>query len=251
MSEETLEDMLNNAEPPAPEVEEPVAEAEAGEAAPEPEAKEPETPQEAETPEAKQDGEGPEAWTKAAVLDERRKRQELERKLAELEAAKAEDKPQRPDVFADPDGAFGHVEQTLRQEMARQIHSTRLELSQEMMRTVYQDYDELESEFVDMAKDNPVLLQDLQQSANPAKFAYETAKKAREAAELKDVDKMRAKIEAELRAELEAQIKAESEQSQAKTAQKREALTPSLAATQSKGGIDDAVDESLEAIIGR
>lgn len=251
MSEQSLDDLLNDVPEPeaqAPETPEPQ---ETGEATPEAETKTDEsadeTPQEAETPEAKQE-EG-ESWTKAAVIDERRKRQELERKLAELEASKAENKPERPDVFADPDGAFSHVEQSLKNEMAMAIHSTRLELSQEMMRTVFPDYDELESEFVDMAKDNPVLLQELQNSTMPARFAYDTAKKAREAAELKNVDKMRAKMEAEIRAEIEAQIKQEAEQTQAKSAEKQKALTPSLAATQSKGSIDDSVDESLESIL--
>lgn len=260
MSEEqSLDDLLNDVEPQAVE-----AAAEAGEAAPEPEAEpaveakadETEKPtEEAETPEAKQEeapkSDDSESWTKAAVLDERRKRQELERKIAEYEAASAkQDGPKRPDVFEDQEGAFGHVEQTLQQQIQSTAHNIRLELSQDMMRMVKPDYDEVESEFIDLAKENPALIKELQESSNPARFAYDTAIKAREAAELKNVDEYKAKIKAELRAELEAELKAQMEQSEAKQAQKNQALTPSLAAAQSKGGVDEFRDESLESIFG-
>lgn len=248
---ESLDDLLNGDEA---QVTEPEAEGEQEQAEAEPEqseeAEQPETDKadEAEdsTPESKEKDKA-EEWTKAAVLDERRKRQELERKLAEFEKSK-EEKPARPDLFADPDGALGHIEKSLREEMQQNLSNTRLEISQELMRTVHEDYDELETEFVDMAKDNPVLLKELNESSNPARFAYETAKKAREAAELKDVDKIRARIEAEIRAEIEQKLKQELEQTEAKEKGKQEALTPSLAATQSKGGVDDHEDDSLSAL---
>jgi len=249
MSEEqqSLDDLLNDVEP-APEVSEPET-AEAGEAATEPEVSEPEAKEEAETPEAKQEeaqSDASEDWTKAAVLDERRKRQEYERKVQELEAKMAEqDAPKRPDVFEDQEGAFSHLQQTFEQ----RLHESRLELSQEMMRMQHEDYDALESEFIEMAKDNPALIQELQGERNPAKFAYETALKAREAAELKNVDEYKAKLKAEMRAEIEAELKQQQEQAQASQAKKQEALAPSLAASQSKGGVDTYEDVSLEAIL--
>ena len=194
---------------------------------------------EAETTAAKESEE--ESWTKAAVLDERRKRQELERKLAEYEKAK----PERPDVFEDQDGAFGHVKDELRSE----IGNIKLELSQDMMRSIHEDYDELESEFIELAKDNAALLTELNQAKNPARFAYETAQKARQAAELKDVEGMRAKIEAEMRAEIEAKLKAEAEESAKKKSGKDQALSPSLAASTSTGGVDNFEDDSLDVIL--
>jgi len=190
----------------------------------------------------------PQEWTKAAVIDERRKRQEIERRNADLQKrldALENGTGKRPDVFDDQEGAFSH----LKQEMASELHATRLEMSQELMREKYENYDELEAEFIDMAKDNPVLLKELNESRNPAKFAAETALKARQVAELKDVDKLRADIEAKVRKEIEEKLKAEQADAEAKDAKKREALMPSLAASQSKSGIDDAEDESLEAIL--
>ena len=240
-----LEDLLNDVEE-TEEVEaeaQPEAEATAkaeAETESETEKVETEKSEEVETTAAKE-SEEEESWTKAAVLDERRKRQELERKLAEYEKAK----PERPDVFEDQDGAFGHVKDELRSE----IGNIKLELSQDMMRSIHEDYDELESEFIELAKDNAALLTELNQAKNPARFAYETAKKARQAAELKDVEGMRAKIEAEMRAEIEAKLKAEAEESAKKKSGKDQALSPSLAASTSTGGVDNFEDDSLEAIL--
>ena len=258
-AEQSLDDLLAGTEPEEvgatgeqeeaePEAEQ--AEPETDKADPESEEAEPDKAEKAEDSTPESDDKEPENWTKAAVLDERRKRQELERKLAEFEKSN-EDKPDRPDLFADPDGALEHVRAELREELQSTISNTRLEISQELMRDRHDDYDELETEFVDMAKDNPVLLKELNASPNPARYAYETARKAREAAELKDVDKMRAKMESEIRAEIEAKLKAEMEESSQKASKKREAVAPSLAASQSKGGVDDHQDDSLDAILSR
>lgn len=239
----TLDDVLSG------KAEEPVTQ-DAGVSEPEPKAEaqpEPDVTNEAPTPDAnKEPAEPKEEWTKAAVLDERRKRQALERDLAAMRKA-AEQQPKRPDVFEDPDGAFRHE----REQFAQQIHATRLELTQELMRDAHTDYDELESEFIDLAKANPFLLQQLQQARNPARFAYETAKKARDAAALQDVGKLRADIEAKIRAELEEKLRKEVEESLKRDGKKREALAPSLAAAQSKGAMNEAPDESLDSILKR
>lgn len=186
-----------------------------------------------------------EEWTKKAVLDERRKRQELERKLEELQKQQ-QPADKRPDLFADPEGALSHLETRLRQESA----AARIELSQELMRSLHDDYDELEAEFHDLAKDNPVLLKQLAQATNPARFAYETAHKARQAAALNDVDKVRAELEAKHLAEIEARVRKEYEEKYGKEAVKRAAASaPSLAATTGKSSINDQPEESLDNIL--
>lgn len=244
---ETLEDVLSKKAP------EPVAKVEqdTGAKAPEPEVKaetpEPVAKEEAPPPDAsKEKSEPKEEWTKAAVIDERRKRQALERELAELRKQQ-EAQPKRPDLFEDPEGALRHE----REQLSQQIHATRLELTQELMRDAHPDYDELESEFIELARENPFLIQQLQQAKNPARFAYETAKKARDAAALKDVDKLKADLEAKLRAELEEKIRKDLEESLKRDGKKREALTPSLAAAQSKGAMNEPIDESLDSILKR
>lgn len=241
---QTLEDVLSGNEPEAAPQEQP---GETQTDAPNAEAPKEQTKAEAQPPSAETGEQKPkeEEWTKKAVLDERRKRQELERKLADLE--KAQQQPaQRPDLFADPEGALGHTEAKLRQE----LYAARIEMSQELMRSQHADYDELEAEFSELAKDNPVLLKQLAQAANPARFAYETARKAREAEALNDVDKVRAELEAKHLADIEARVRKEYEEKYGKEAVKRAAASaPSLAATTGKSSINDQPNESLDNIL--
>ena len=189
------------------------------------------------TPESKaeqktEDEEGPESWTKAAVLDERRKRQALEAELEKLR--QGEQKPadeDKADWYADPEKAA----QAMQQQLSQQAFNTKLELSQDMMRGQFEDYDDLETEFVDLAKQDPRLIQEMQQAPNPARFAYETAKKAREYTAMKDVDSYKAKLKQELEAELRKELEAEQQQKAEKQQRKRDAIDPSLASSASNG----------------
>lgn len=250
MSDQSLDDVLSGVEPtfndvpadptPTAEVDPPAAEVEPTAEpiidAPAASTKEPD---------------GPETWTKAAVLDERRKRQALERQLEEMNARlsqSAQPAQQEIDPFEDPKSYFGQLEQKLKGE----TYKARVELSQDMMRSLKPDYDELESEFVDIAKENPSLWQQLQVSPNPAKFAYETAEKARKLKSLQNVDQLEAKIRAELeqkiRAELQGEIAVTTER-----ADKIAQIKPSLASARSSNGTGDAddYDRSLQDLFGR
>lgn len=202
-------------------------------------------------PDAKKvEAEPKEDWTKAAVLDERRKRQELERKLAELEGKKAPaaDQPKRPDLFEDPEGALNGVKTEIRME----LFAARIEQSQELMRSLHTDYDELETEFYDLAKDNPILLKGIAEAKNPAKYAYDMAQKARQFTAISDTDKYRAEIEAKHLADIEARVRREFEERYGKEQKKREATgEPSLAATTAKGSTSAVPDESLDSILKR
>lgn len=237
MAEQSLEDILAGNEPTVEpeEVVEAEAEAEAATTAVESEEKE----QEPEA-EAVKEPEEKEPWTKAAYMSEKKKRQELERKLAEVEQ-----KP-LPDAIDDPEG-FSNA---LRSELATTAFSIKTELSQDLMRELHDDYDEKEAVFMELAQDNPSLVQELREASNPARFAYETAKKHEELQQLKDVDSYKAKLRKELEAELRKEIMGEKEAKDAKEAEKASALKPSLvdAGESSK---DSEIQESLEDIIGR
>jgi hypothetical protein len=249
MADLTLDDVFaGKAYEDEPATEQPVAEPTA-----EPEAKaEPEQGAKAQAePEAKAPTAGADddnkEWTKAMALDERRKRQELERKLKEYESLSAKKAEPKIDLFENPDGAMESVLNKARHE----VTMAKLEMSQELMKSLHDDYEELEMEFIDLAGSNPAVLADFQKAANPARFAYETAKKAREAEQLKDVDsykdKLRAEVEAEIRAKLEAEMTAKSDSD----AKRDKALTPSLAKARSAGGLDDHVAPSLDDILKR
>lgn len=244
MSETSLEDMLSDKEldpvepepkttgdDPEPEPKEP-ADPEPKDPADPAEPKEPDDPSEPPSPKASETTEETEEpWTKKAVLDERRKRQELEQRLREIESKK-EPEP-APDWWADPEKAAQHQSQ----QIEARLYQQKVELSQDFMRSQHEDYDDMEARFMEMAQENPALRTELQKSANPARFAYETAKKAAEYDAMKDVDSYKAKLEAEVRKDVEAKVRKELEAEQEKKAKKETAIDPSLASTSSKGGL--------------
>lgn len=120
-----------------------------------------------------------ESWTKTAVIAERRKRQELEKKVLEFESkfeqlqAKQvqKEKVVRPDPIDDPVGASSYD----KQELENSFYNTRVSLSQSVMRSLHKDYDEMEKEFVKLAENDPHLSQQIRKAPNPAEFAYKTA----------------------------------------------------------------------------
>jgi len=242
MSETSLEDMLSDKEldpvepepkttgdDPEPEPKDP-ADPEPKDPADPAEPKDPDDPSEPPSPKASETTED-EPWTKKAVLDERRKRQELEQRLKDLESKK-EPEP-APDWWADPEKAAQHQSQ----QIEARLYQQKVELSQDFMRSQHEDYDDMEARFMEMAQENPALRTELQKSANPARFAYETARKAAEYEAIKDVDSYKAKMEAEVRKDVEAKLRKEIEAEQEKKAKKEAAIDPSLASTSSKGGL--------------
>ena len=112
-----------------------------------------------------------ESWTKTAVLDERRKRQELEAKLAKYEEQQVE-KVKRPDVLEDQEGAFSHTESAFDDKLFQE----RINLTKELMMEMKPDYIEMANVFLEMAKENPNLEREIRASSNPAKYAYNKAK---------------------------------------------------------------------------
>jgi hypothetical protein len=244
----SLDDVLSGDEP-AVEVPTGEPEAQTEEAAPEaaPEV-EPEVEAKAEseqdsTPESEIEQE----WTKTMALDERRKRQEIERKLEEIQAQKeAEAKVETPDVFENQDAFVEHM----RNEMKAEAAKIRIETSQEIMRSLHSDYDAKEEAFINMAKENPLLVQEMNQSSNPAKFAYDTVVKAEKLAMLNNVDELEARIRSELEEKIRAEIQGESQQKAENLEKKQKSIPPSLTNTSGKSGFDSDVDETLDDILG-
>ena len=239
MSETSLEDLLSDKEldpvepepkttgdDPEPEPKEP-ADPEPKDPAEPAEPKEPNDPSEPPSPKASETDEEP--WTKKAVLDERRKRQELEARLKELESKKPPE--EEADWYSKPEEAA----QRQQAQFSQALWNQRVELSQDMMRERHEDYDDMEARFVQMAQENPTLRAEFQKAPNPARFAYDTAKKAAEYEAMKDVDGYKAKLEAEMRKELEEKVRAEYEAKAKKQAEKEAAIEPSLASAGNGG----------------
>lgn len=151
-----------------------------------------------------------------ALEEERRKRQEYERRIKELETTPKAPEQEQPQFWENP-------EQYLSQ-LGTQI---RIETSQATMRAIHQDYDEMESLFVEKAKAMPYLVAQLQSHPNPALFAYQTAKQLKEMDEIREAGGVEA-LRKRIAEETEAKVRKDYE---AKLAPATPAIpTPSLAA---------------------
>lgn len=150
---------------------------------------------------AKPEGQEPGHIPREALLDERRKRQELEKKLNELEARLNKPQPpqqeqHQPDWYTDPEGR----EAMLLRRFEQQQFETRIVLSEQMMAEKYSDYEEKRDVFAEAAAKSPALAQQLVQAPNPAKFAYDMGRKIAMQREIgDDPESYKAKLEADFR----------------------------------------------------
>jgi hypothetical protein len=125
----------------------------------------------------------------AALIGERRRRQEAEQRIAEYEARFAQmqqsppvqQAPQgAPDMFEDPEGYTRYVAaqaaEVARQEAYGQFQYQRIDTAARQFAPTVPDYAEKVQVFQQMAQSNPALLQELFRANNPAEYAYNTAK---------------------------------------------------------------------------
>lgn len=123
-----------------------------------------------------------------AVADERRKRQELEKRLAEFEQRFAQlsqpqqPAPEPPSWDLEPAQAAKYQEQ----KYAHKLWETTVMLSEEVMRSQYPDYDEVSAVFAEAAQRDPSLMNRLYAAPNPARLAYQEGKILRLVAEIGD-----------------------------------------------------------------
>lgn len=194
----------------------------------EPKAAEPaESPKE--PPAAPEPSEVQKAWEREkaallkAALDERKKRQELERQLAQpMKPAQ----PQEPakTFWEDPEGHLNAI----KEQSSQVALQTKIETAEMIARSRYQDFDQEVAVFKEMALSVPGLAQQCFSSPDPAEFAYRTGKFHRELKEAGGLDQLRTKIEAETRATVEKEFKAKEEARLAEMARQRAALPGSL-----------------------
>lgn len=154
----------------------------------------------------------------AALQSERQKRQQLERELESFKTQKApQETPEEVDAkfFENP---VALVDQ--------RVKMATLNMSEQVARVAHPDYDEKLNIFADLAKENPVFVQQMMQHPHPAEFAYQSAVKHLEFQKMQNPDQYKA----EIKAEVEKQLRAEYEQ-KFKSAN----LPPDLAAARSAG----------------
>ena len=74
------------------------------------------------------------------------------------------------------------------------------------MMEFHDDYESQEAKFIELATENPTLRDMANKSSNPAKFAYDQAKKHQEFSKVQNIDTYKAELRAELKAEIEAEM---------------------------------------------
>lgn len=134
----------------------------------------------------------------ASLQDERRKRQELERRLAAMEQQR-EPEPV-PDIIEEPEAFVAHQDQKRQQERLQD----RVAISEEIVRTSVgeEEYAKAEAAFTDEMANNPSLAAEAMRAQNPAMFMYKTGKAVLDRQEIGDPKEYAAK---QVAAALEAQ----------------------------------------------
>ena len=107
----------------------------------------------------------------AAIIDERRKRQALERQVQELQAGK-----QKPDFWENPEAAL----EARVNEVVNPLQSQNLQLQVDIARLKYTDFDEVMMGFLEAAQKDPVLKAQADNSPDPLNFIYREGKRLKE-----------------------------------------------------------------------
>lgn len=148
----------------------------------------------------------------AAVVAERRRRQEAEDKVRQMEAQWQQQNQQQPgsesppDFWENPEGVLQGMEQRFQKMLhERDVRQQNLRIADSAYRARqrHNDFDAKLETFRDMAAKNPMLEQQMQGQHDPAEFVYQMAQQAQEVNELGGLDTYRQATEAKLRAELE------------------------------------------------
>lgn len=189
----------------------------------------------------------------AALLGERRRRQEAEQRLAELEARINQPQPQPtpvPDQWEDPEGyakwmqseAVKQAVEAARHEAFEAFQTQRIAMSSEQFAKTVPDYAEKVQVFEQMMTVNPQLLQELYRAPNPAEYAYNTAKTQIEINQYGGLEGL-------IAARVQEALKAQAPQPETTPAPP---IPESLAAEQSaRGAPTQGGPPSLEEILGR
>lgn len=153
-----------------------------------------------------------------AMIEERRKRQELERVLA---AKQEEEKPFLGDEY---EARFNETEAKFNERLVNQ----KWEISETFAREKHADYDEKYEVFKGMVQENPALYHQMIQQAHPAEFLYKSATNQLKLKEMANPEEYEKKLRDKIRAEIEAEKQTE--------AAKRDSLPGTLATTRGVAG---------------
>jgi len=139
----------------------------------------------------------------AAIIAERRKRQEAEQRYAEL-LAKQQTPVAKPSVFENEDAAISARVNEGNQPIREAIYK----LSVKTARAIYKDFSEAEAAFLEAMDRDPRLIEGLRASDDPGEYIYSMGIHVRELADVGgDLMKYRDKVTAASQAKLDEQSK--------------------------------------------
>lgn len=147
----------------------------------------------------------------AALKDERTKRQQAEQeRQAALERLQQYEayfqQQQQPEEDPDPIALIAQqVQASLQPQYEMQIRKTQVEFAEQLARQKWDDYDEKAEVFKQAAANNPFLLHEFQNAANPVEYAYNAAGRILEAKSYGTAPS-REQMEAEMRAKIMAEL---------------------------------------------
>jgi hypothetical protein len=177
---------------------------------------------------------------RAAAAAERKKRQEIEQELAQARQMLAQQpktpEEEKPFLGEEYEQRFKETETTLKEELVQ----TKIMMSREFAMDKYTDYEAKEADFIEMARANPALVDQMRASANPAAFAYKTVSDFQQVQKLREIGdpvKYEAALTERIRAQVEAEYlaKQEAAKKEATEAAIRAKLKPGFAEERSSG----------------
>lgn len=147
-----------------------------------------------------------------ALQEERRKRQELEARLAEYEA-RLNQQPQQPppSLWDDEQGWQQHFGgQVVNEAVQQATLNARLDMSEMMVRQTHPDFEDKKAAFIDLMRETPGLQQKALADPHPWNFAYNYVANHQRMQELSatNVSDLEAKLREKIRADLEAEYAA-------------------------------------------
>ena len=146
----------------------------------------------------------------AAMQDERRKRQELENRLAQIEQAQKQPPPKS--FVEDPDGALARYQQEMQQQLSGAIVQTKVSATEAVARAQHKDYDQIVEVFGQVCQNTPGLYQQALASPNPAEFAYRIGKNYHDLQQAGSIEQLKERIEKEARIKVENEYKQKHEE---------------------------------------
>lgn len=162
----------------------------------------------------------------------RSENQALKDKLAQLEQAiQAQQNPPAPppDMFETPEDWQAHFSgQVVNQAVQQASLNAKLDMSEMMVRQQHEDFDEHKQAFLQLAEQNPSLVQQALADPHPWHKAYQIAKTHKTMQDIgaTDIDTLKKQIREQVMAEMQAQVPPVS----------RPAIPPTLSAEQNVGG---------------